>query len=444
MRSFSSLFFLACFSALGQQPSIQLSGSLILAGSITVGPSTIAPVFSENCTDPASTACVNWAAITANDPDTSGGWSGKADPTIRQDPTTTCPGASCTLYLAYSYLYVTTSGSNPPCPSGIQAVNTHLQRSTDGGSTWTLLSPLFTGACVSDPITPSQNDMTSAEVNNLMIQNVGGSPSYYLIRQTYNLTGAGHNQVTGSIAWDFRNCTGASPACLASATKATVLGTPQTNATGWPYSVNMSTLASQVSGCVAYFEPWLNPSGTTVELGLNCQNNSGALPFYAAFTTPNPQSISNWVSTPPTWTYVGGGAGSSFATTTDAKGVCHYMGQPSVCASQTVFITQMDVVPCSDASSGWCSVFSLVTLTSGKVSLGCLAGEMATVNPPAFVYDAGGRVQIDAVLTSSDSTVDGPGSCTYSLYDSSAGMILAHRKNGAVPFTFLMESGLNF
>jgi hypothetical protein len=79
-----------------------------------------------------------------------------------------------------------------------------------------------------------------------------------------------------------------------------------------------------------------------------------------------------------------------------------------------------------------------------KVSLGCVAAEMASLDPPKFVYDPQGQIQVDALITSPDSEPTGPGSCTYSPV-SATGMIMAHRQAFRAPqnngfFTFLMQS----
>jgi len=80
----------------------------------------------------------------------------------------------------------------------------------------------------------------------------------------------------------------------------------------------------------------------------------------------------------------------------------------------------------------------------GKVSLGCVAAELASIGPPRFVYTEQGQVQVDAVIASDDSQGNGPGSCTYSP-DSATGMIMAHKQTSKAPqngafYTFLMQS----
>lgn len=82
--------------------------------------------------------------------------------------------------------------------------------------------------------------------------------------------------------------------------------------------------------------------------------------------------------------------------------------------------------------------------SAGKVSLGCAAAEISSIDPPTFVYNSQGQVQVDAFLSSPDSQDGGPGSCTYSPA-SATGMVLAHRQSTQAPqnggfFTFLMQS----
>lgn len=403
-----------------------------------------------------STPCVSIASLQTADPyPTSGGFVGYADATIRQDP------QSGYLWMAYSWLHVTTGSTAPPCVAGIQGVNTHLAYSTNGGVTWLYYGPLFTDACVTDPITPANSDYTSREVVNLLPQVVGGVTYWYMFAQEYYLVNsAGHTQVSGSIRWYVAIAAGTAstgPSGLASATNYEYLGTPSTNATGWPYAQNLSTLASDVNVCHAYFEPWLNlPGGTTLYLGLDCQNSGGAFPFYAQFSTPNPQGVGNWISNPPVWSYVGGGAATTpFATAAQAQTLCTLLTTATVCNANQVYITQMDVAPSSN-SANQVAIYSLVYLNPAKISLGCMVSPLVVsagnVVYPAAFQTSGGNIITSVTLTSPDSTTTGPGSCTYSPF-SSTGVILAHKETnctGGSPgcstqggfFSYLMGSTL--
>jgi hypothetical protein len=339
--------------------------------------------------------------------------------------------------MAYSWLRLASGG--------IQVVDTHLSYSLDNGNTWTYKGPLYTAQPTTDPITGAA-EYTSHEVMNLLPQVVGGVTYWFGIHQTYNLAATGHNQVAGSIRWwlsvapDNSGTNNYGPYGLATSANIEYLGTPSTNTAGWPVAQNLSALSSDLTGCQAYFEPALILQGTTLYLFLNCQTSNGALPFYAVFSTPNPESISSWTSTPPVWTYGGGGGASAFATSSDARNACYYTWTPDLCTANIMFLTQMDVA--QSRNSGTIAIASVVYLTSGKISTGCVAIQMASISPPSFVQP----LNIEAVLTSTDSISEGPGSCTYSPA-SATGVILAHRVSSAAAqdggfFTYLLQSAL--
>jgi hypothetical protein len=203
----------------------------------------------------------------------------------------------------------------------------------------------------------------------------------------------------------------------------------------WPVAVNLSSLDPELSGCPQYFEPALVMSNN-LYLFLACTPGVAANRFYAVFKTSDPQDhAGNW-----TWTYIREGA-TKFANQSDAVSVGSHL------APGATYLTQMDIAPGKDPGI----LLSIVSATyddasGNKVSLGCAAAELASIDPPKFVYNAQGQVQVDAFLTSSDSEDTGPGSCTYSPY-SATGMILAHRQSTKAPqnggfFTFLMQSFL--
>ena len=127
-----------------------------------------------------------------------------------------------------------------------------------------------------------------------------------------------------------------------------------------------------------------------------------------------------------------------FTNQKDAVNVESRLGSGATCP------TQMDIVPGKAPGVLLAIATAAHDDAAGKESLGRVAAEMASIGPPKFVYDTQGDVQVDAMLTSTDSTPTGPGSCEYSPA-SATGLILAHRQTPNAPqngglFTFLMES----
>jgi hypothetical protein len=410
---------------------IQMDG-MTTPGNVTVAVAGDGPAFQmphTSCTL-SSTDCSQVDLSTTDPFSTAGGFAGYADPTIRQDPITG------TLWMAYSWPHTIPSGS--PRVAGTQVIDTHLASSTDGGQTWTYKGPLFTSQPVTDPLS-GQTDGTSHEVMNLLPQVVNGVTWWYGIHSTYNVppgSGGGSGLENYSKRWAIAAAPGTAdsgPMGLATATPQYLGQDNDTYPQYWPYAVNLSWLDPEVKNCPQFFEPSLVISGNDLLLFLACTPTNAAGRFYAVYkTSAAPENGPNW-----SWTYVPQGA-TKFANQKDAVSVGRYL------APGATYITQMDIVPSRNPGIMLAILTAARDTAAGKLSMGCVAAELASVAPPRFAYDAAGEVQVDAYLTSPDSLDGGPGSCTYSPA-SATGMILAHRQSSKAPqnggfFTFLMQS----
>jgi hypothetical protein len=337
--------------------------------------------------------------------------------------------------MAYSWLHSIKGSSG-----GVNAIDIHVSYSTDGGKTWTYKGPLYTSQQVTDPVTGAMDD-TANEVMNLFPQVVNGVTYWYGIHSVYDLPGAGGGNSGSepySRRWEIAMAAGDAdngPMGLATAAPQYLGQAIDNEPADFPVSTNLSSLNSELTGCAEFLEPSLIMENNNLYLFLNCIPTSGATGvFYAVFETPDPQANApNWQ-----WTYVP--ETTLFADSSDAASIGSHLG-PGV-----TYITQMDVAPGKQPGSLMAIMTGAYNNASGKVSLGCVAAELASVSPPKFIYDSTGAVQVDAVLTSPDSTTTGPGSCTYSPY-SATGMILAHRQDSNAPenggfYSFLMQSTL--
>ncbi|HLY20517.1 MAG TPA: hypothetical protein VKR61_24990 [Bryobacteraceae bacterium] len=375
-----------------------------------------------------STTCTG-ITITGDPYSTTGGFSGYDDPTIRQDPQTG------TLWMAYSYLHVI---SGATAGGGTHGIDTHVASSTDGGRTWIYQGALYTSQQVLNPIT-GQTDYTHHEVINLLPQVVNGVTYWYGIHSYYYVpvgsNGGGSTTESYTKRWEIAMAPGTAttgPMGLAAATPQ-YLGQPiNVDPATFPVAIELNSLNSQLSPCNEYYEPALILSDNNLYLFLSCTPlaGTGSL-FYAVFKTPDPQDhAGDW-----SWTYVPQGP-VQFANHNDAVSVGSYLG------GGATYITQMDLAP-SSKPGVLLAIMTAAFNSGGKNSIGCVAAELASIDPPAFVYNAQGQVQVDAAITSSDSTPTGPDSCTYSP-NSATGMIIAHRsdhapENGAF-FVLLMQS----
>ena len=411
---------------------IQMSGLLTPATvTIAVSSSNRLGLTSADCTL-TSTGCTQINLGVVDPYSTSGGFAGYADATIRQDPLTG------TLWMAYSWPHTIPSGR--PGVAGTQVIDTHVAFSVDSGRTWTYKGPLYTSQPVSNPVTGA-TDYTAHEVMNLLPQVVNGVTYWYGIHSTYNVapSGAGPSQAYTK-RWEIAMAPGTAangPMGLASTTPQFLGQNVNTYPQYFPASPNLSSLNPELSGCSQFYEPALVISGNNLYLFLNCwpSDDNPANKFYAVFTTSSPQTNApDWI-----WSYIPEGA-TKFANESDAASIGRYL------APGTNYITQMDIAPSAQSGNLLAIITGAYDNSNGKNSLGCVAAELASVNPPKLVYNSQGQVQVDAFLTSSDSQTGGPGSCTYSPV-SGTGLILAHRQSGNAPqnggfFTFLMQSGL--
>jgi uncharacterized protein (TIGR03437 family) len=411
---------------------IQMNGTTTF-GNVTIAVAGGTPAFqplNTSCTL-TSTGCTE-INLPATDPASSTKFAGYADATIRQDPLTG------TLWMAYSWPHTIPSGTAGV--AGTQVLDIHLSSSTDGGKSWTYAGPLYTSEAVANPET-GNTDYTANEVMNLFPQVVNGVTWWYGIHATYNVpqsSGGGSGLENYTKRWAIGVAPGTAttgPMGLATATLQYLGQSNDTDPQDWPVSYNLSSLDPEVSGCTQFFEPALIESNYNLYLFLACTPDNAANRFYAVFKASDPQDTApNWQ-----WTYVQQGA-TKFANQNDAVSV------GSNLAPGATYITQMDIAPSQNPGILLAIMTAAYDNASGKVSLGCAAAELASIDPPKFVYNAEGQVQVDAFLTSPDSQTGGPGSCTYSPY-SATGMILAHRQSSDAPqnggfFTFLMQSFL--
>ncbi|MGA2137183.1 MAG: hypothetical protein ABSH50_33255 [Bryobacteraceae bacterium] len=377
----------------------------------------------------ASGACTEINLRETDPYSTAGAFGGYADPTIRQDPQTG------TLWMAYSWPHtIRDPGRGRPA----QVIDTHVSYSTDKGKTWTYKGALYVAQQVRNPVT-GDSDYTAHEVMNLLPQVVKGVTYWYGIHAVYNVppnSGRGMRMERYSKRWQIAMAPGdatTGPMGLASAAPQYLGQSINTEGQRFPVALDLSSVDPEVSGCVQFYEPALVLSNNNLYLFLSCQPAASPAAFYAVFRTGSPhEHAPDWK-----WTYVRQGP-TKFANLSDARSVSRYLG------SGATYLTQMDIMPSKTPGTLLAVMTAAYNENGRKVSLGCVAAEMASLDPPKFVYDPQGQIQVDALITSPDSEPTGPGSCTYSPV-SATGMIMAHRQAFRAPqnngfFTFLMQS----
>jgi hypothetical protein len=358
-----------------------------------------------------------------------GGFSGRADPTIRKNPLTG------DLWLAYSYLNTVTGvAAVPPCaapPVGAKyfVLATHVAQSTDNGATWTYKGELYSDTAACDPDS-GQTVVYDHEVMNLYPKLQAGVVYWFGIHQQYFAT-ANSNLGTSALPYTVRfNFSVAAadanggPFNLTAATPYYMTGKNNNgHSASYPIDVNLSTLPGQTACTAGSPTPgtgnpsWREPSLIMVSNHLYFQTVCSGGTNVSQFTT----DISGLPTPTYSFSYVG-----NFATPTDAQTLCAYFNACTVPAT-TMSFTQEDIAV-NNAGTGTEFIVSVVQYIAGnKQSFGCVAAPLASVSPPAFTYVAG-KVQIDHILISTDS-VPGPDSCSYQP-NSVGGMLLTRQFSG--------------
>lgn len=404
--------------------TLTLSGPVTITGNLVLG--STASNSSVDCTH-TSTGCVQMASVASADPaNTTSSTSGWADPSIRRDPQTGI------YWIGYTYLEpITGTFTAAPCPAVTGTWNvfvTHLLWWNASLSQW-VNTGLTNGGVVYPAIpycnvTTNKTDLQSSEVVNWFPLVSGGITNWFSVRLTYTTPpgpgGVGIQPATGRFAInEAPDSTGAlGPSVLYGTTPQYVGGSSQ-NDPNFPVTYDFTSFSSQLAACTSFREPFLWSDGSTGYLGLNC----GSTAFTAWFSAPN------FLSSAPSWTWSYINNSNSFATAGQAQ-------TTALCPSgQSCSFTELDVMP-NAAGTALEVIATVATFPGGnRKSWGVVAMHMAglppTLSPPALVMSAG-NVVVDATVTSSDSTSEGPGSGTY---ESSGpfGIIIPHREVSCPP-----------
>jgi hypothetical protein len=329
------------------------------------------------------------------------GVGGYADPSIRRDPVT---GA---LWMAYSWPHRQTITDQSGKTTGtVVAVDSHLARSNDGGATWQFVTKLWTSAAeVSDT---GELGWRNQEVVSLA-SNAAGT-QWYSARESYLTRVDGGPKLS---SFTLRIATAASPDKLAQSEEE-ILGGALT-AAFWQPDQNLSSLSSQLTGCV-WRDPGILVHDTTLYLAVECSlftqtGERTADEFVGVFATQPQGSPKTWK-----WRFIG-----KLTSPADATAL----------GGEMLEQTELDV-----ARDGLLiAIFSPSKPSSPLAThYGCKVVEVASIDPPALVRDAAGQPNVLASVTASDVGPYGPAACTYDPA-SSTGVVLARR---------VLDPGLTF
>ncbi len=329
---------------------------------------------------------------------------GYADPSMRKDPT------SNRLWLAYSWPHVTVSNGQRS-----QGVETHLAYSDNEGKTWQFDKVLWPTNSATNLGGNNEPGFMQHEVPNLLPVQTPNGIVWYGIREDYFTGSAGYKDRPAN-SFQMRIFKASSPTALSNAPSAT-LGSTAT-APGWNVNVNLANLSPSLNRCGIWNEAALYYENNTLYLSTRCLAFNGKTPNTTTsdlevFSTSAQGEPANWQ-----WKYVGTLAGSKVAKEFGASGV-----------------TQIELAKATDGK-----LLAIITpddySTQYKdfVHHGCVAIEMASINPPSLARNANGELKVRATITASDEGPVGSAACTYDPA-STTGIVMTRRTKNGSEFT---------
>ncbi len=316
-----------------------------------------------------------------------GTFRGYADPTIAHDP-----AAPPRVWLAYSWPHLVPGGAPDGSTVLMAAVSTHLARSDDGGRVFSYAGELWSAVPTADPEGSGENGINSSETASLVPIASGGTVTWYGAHLRYFLEPqTGYHPKYGT-SWTVRIGAAASPPELAAASEA-VLGVSATAATYRP-DVRLDQLAGlPLARCAMLNNPALFAKDGRLYLIVECLAFVGTTLDFAHSTT---QVFATVPTGPPAgwiWRHAGMLAD---------HGLAQELGDDT--------IQQPDV---SLAAAG--TPILIVTPAHADAAAqvgtrgdGCVALELASIDPPALARDCSGQAIVRARVDGA-----GVGACTH-------------------------------
>jgi hypothetical protein len=338
-----------------------------------------------NCS---ATGSCNAIQIAGDAPDNNPGtFKGFADPSLASDP-----DVGGRVWLAYTWPHVVAGQATDGSAVLMAAAENRLARSDDGGVTFALVGTLWPDVAMADPEGSGENGRISSETASLATMTSGGATTWYGAHLRYflrPLTGYNPKYAT---SWHVRIGAAASPAGLASAQEA-VLGVSATAPVYQP-NVHLDQLAGlPIQHCAMLNNPTLFARNQALYLVVECLAFVGTTPDY---TNTSMQVFATNPSGPPaswTWRHAGKLADHSIAG---------QLGNDT--------ILQPDVSLAADGAP-----IALLTpahidtsVQVGTVGDGCVAIELASIDPPVLQRDCAGNLVIRRRVTGT-----GVGACTH-------------------------------
>jgi len=342
------------------------------------------------CTTPPAPVVVDCdagcpAIAVAGDPPASaagsGNFRGYADPSLMHDP-----AVAQRVWLAYSYPHAVSRTALDGGTVYVGAVSSHLARSDDQGATFTFVRELYASNPVSDPEGSGEQGLSNSETVSLAWMADGGTTTWYAAHLRYfQRPIAGYNPKYGT-SWTVHVGAAATPQALGdpvAESAEAVLGV-STTAAVYGATTRLDQLAGlPVQRCAMLNNPALFVRGLTLYLLVECLAFSGSTLDFANTTA---QLFATTPSGPPvswTWRHAGTLAGVSLAQELQDDTVQQYGLTVGAGGAVLVLVTPAHGDPASQ---------------TGVIGDGCVALELASLEPPVLRRDCAGRAVVRARL----------------------------------------------
>jgi hypothetical protein len=284
-------------------------------------------------------------------------------------------------------------------------VSSHLARSDDRGATFTFVRELYAARPTADPEGSGENGVSSSETVSLASIQAGGATTWYAAHLRYFLRPISGYNPKYATSWTVRIGAASSPDALGDpgAESAEAVLAVSTTSPVYGATVSLDRLAGlPIQHCALLNNPALLTRGSTLYLLVECLAFSGTTLDLANTTAQVFATVPSGAPRSWMWRYVGRLAD---------VGLAQELG------GQT--LQQFDLSTAEDGA-----LLAVVTpahanpsVQVGTVGDGCLAVELASIDPPVVKRDCAGHVVVRGRITGG-----GVGSCAHAA-GSSTGLV---------------------
>ncbi len=316
-----------------------------------------------------------------------GTFKGFADPSLASDP-----DVAGRVWLAYTWPHVVAGQAPDGSTVQMAAAENRLARSDDGGITFTRVGTLWPDVAMSDPEGSGENGRISSETASLVSITSAGVTTWYGAHLRYFLRPQTGYNPKYATSWHVRIGAATSPEGLDIAPE-TVLGVSTTAAVYQP-NVRLDQLAGlPIQHCAMVNNPTLFTRNQSLYLVVECLAFVGTTPDYA--NTSTQVFATNPSGAPTSWTWRHAGKLADHA-------LARQLGNDT--------ILQPDVSLAADGTP--IALFTPAHIDTsfqvGTVGDGCVAIELASIDPPVLARDCAGNAVIRRRVTGL-----GVGACTH-------------------------------